>query len=245
MVSLLTAAVLSNLSAKAHYVLPETTERPSTARLEKHGRTAAKRTAARKRAGYKVSSHRSARALARTKSAGHVAKNALHKETKSYSTSHAFGMQKGNLPWPVDSRKISMHFGLQNYNVRSSAGSRTQQTQPGNGDSARSDVDYVKIDNLGIVIEAGKGAIVKAVLDGVVDDVMDIGGGVAILIKHDNYFFIYSDLSVAVVTRGQQVTTGTILGEVGDEGQLDFRLYDASDVWLDPEKWLESPALKK
>lgn len=145
------------------------------------------------------------------------------------------GMQKGNLPWPVDSRKISMHFGLQSYNVRASLAQ----------DSIRSDEAYVKYDNLGIVIDAGKGAIVKAVMDGVVDDVMDIGGGAAVLIKHDNYFFIYSDLSVAIVTRGQQVTAGTILGEVGDEGQLDFRLYDASDVWLDPEKWLESATLKK
>jgi murein hydrolase activator len=84
------------------------------------------------------------------------------------------------------------------------------------------------------------------VLDGVVDDVMDIGGGVAVLIKRDRYFFIYSDLSATVVTKGQQVTAGTILGVVGDEGQLDFRLYDANDVWLDPEKWLEaSGSLKK
>ena len=82
-------------------------------------------------------------------------------------------------------------------------------------------------------------------MDGVVDDVMDIGDGVAVLIKHGNYFFIYSDLSAAVVNKGQEITAGTILGELGDEGQLDFRLYDASDVWLDPEKWLESPELKK
>lgn len=129
-----------------------------------------------------------------------------------------------------------MHFGLQNYNVR---GMMVQDS------ASADDADYVKIDNLGIVIDAGKGAIVKAVMDGVVDDVMDIGDGVAVLIKHGNYFFIYSDLSAAVVNKGQEITAGTILGELGDEGQLDFRLYDASDVWLDPEKWLESPELKK
>jgi murein DD-endopeptidase MepM/ murein hydrolase activator NlpD len=249
---LLVAAVLSGVPVKAHGVLTTATEKravlamatekPIAARLEKHGRTAAKHTAAKRRAGgYKVSSSRkTARTTmsARSGRVSHVARNASHKVSKNYVPTGGFGQQKGSLPWPVDSRKVIMHFGLQNYNVRSAVNPTVNTT-----DSA--DVDYVKIDNLGIVIETGKGAIVKAVMDGVVDDVMDIGGGVAVLVKHDNYFFVYSDLSAAIVTRGQQVTAGAILGEVGDEGQLDFRMYDVSDVWLDPEKWLESPALKK
>jgi len=232
---LLVVAVLYAVPAKAH---------------EKHGKTLAKRTAAKKRAGdYKVSSSRKSARTSRTSrtvrlsSATHTAKNALHKETRSYTIPRAFSQQKGNLPWPVDSRKVIMHFGLQDYNVRSGINSSVNPAV--NADSAGADVDYVKIDNLGIVIGAGKGAIVKAVMDGIVDDVMDIGGGVAVLVKHDNFFFVYSDLSAAIVTRGQQVTAGAILGEVGDEGQLDFRMYDASDVWLDPEKWLEGAALKK
>lgn len=99
-------------------------------------------------------------------------------------------------------------------------------------------MDNVQIDNLGIVIEAGKDADVKVVMEGVVDDVMDIGDGVAVLVKHGSYFFIYSDLGKAMVVRGQQVCAGDLLGTVGETGQLDFRLYDAGDVWLDPEKWL-------
>lgn len=109
-----------------------------------------------------------------------------------------------------------MHFGLQNYG--------------GN--------ENVKIDNLGIVIDAEKDAPVKAVMDGLVDDVMDIGDGVAILVKHGSYFFIYSDLAKSNVTRGQQVEIGQVLGQLGGTGQLDFRVYDAGDIWLDPEKWL-------
>ncbi|HVW61141.1 MAG TPA: peptidoglycan DD-metalloendopeptidase family protein [Puia sp.] len=232
--ALLMAAVLSGLSVEAHGLLPDSADKPVTVLSEGRGKAAAKRTSARRRT-YRSSSRRSSHA-SRLRSSSHVAKNAAHKVSKSYRPNPVFGEQKGNLPWPVDSRKISMHFGLQNYNVR---GVMVQ-------DSTRADdPDYVKIDNLGIVIDAGKGAIVKAVMDGVVDDVMDIGDGVAVLIKHGNYFFIYSDLSAVVVNKGQEVTTGTILGELGDEGQLDFRLYDASDVWLDPEKWLESPELKK
>lgn len=197
--------------------------------LEKHGKLA-KRTAARKRAGYKTSSRvSSGRArTVRLKKTSHLSKNALHKETKSYSASGAFGTQRGSLPWPVASRKIIMHFGLQPYNIRS-----TDSTME---DKKDSDVQY---DNLGIVIDAGSGAEVRSVLDGVVDDVMDIGDGVAVLIKHGNYFIIYSDLGKAMVVKGQQISTGEVLGRVGVTGQLDFRLYDAGDVWLDPEKWLE------
>ena len=182
----------------------------------------------RKRTGYRASrTSRSARTsrsyraskLARSgRSArtGSIAKNALHKETKHYTTTGDLRAQRGSLPWPVDSRKVSMHFGLQSYGAN----------------------DNVKIDNLGIVIDGEKDAPVKAVMDGVVDDVMDIGDGVAILVKHGTYFFIYSDLAKACVTRGQQVTTGELLGQLGETGQLDFRVYDAGDIWLDPEKWL-------
>ena len=188
--------------------------------VEKHGKTLAKRSAARKRGNYKLSRKTTAllatKSAARAKVRSRVAVRSLASRGKASerNVSSVFGKEKGHLPWPVDSRKVSMHFGLQTY------------------------MDNVKIDNLGIVIEAGKDADVKAVLDGVVDDVMDIGEGVAVLIKHENYFFIYSDLSKAAVVRGQKVCAGEVLGKVGEMGQLDFRLYDAGDIWLDPEKWL-------
>jgi len=181
--------------------------------VEKKGKVSAKRTAARKR-GYRLSARSGA--SARSRAAHSTAKNALHKESRSYTTSRDLKGQRGSLPWPVDSRKVSMHFGLQNYG--------------GN--------ENVKIDNLGIVIDAEKDAPVKAVMDGLVDDVMDIGDGVAILVKHGSYFFIYSDLGKSNVTRGQQVEAGQVLGQLGETGQLDFRVYDAGDIWLDPEKWL-------
>ena len=82
--SLLVAAVLSGIPAKAH---------------EKHGKAMAKHTAAKKRAGaYKVSSSRkSARTIrtVRLSSTTHIAKNALHKETRSYTIPRAFSQQKG------------------------------------------------------------------------------------------------------------------------------------------------------
>ena len=129
----------------------------------------------------------------------------------------AFWRQRGHLPWPVDSRTVIMHFGLQTYMA---------------GENG------LKCNNLCICIGAEKDAPVKAVHDGVVDEVMDLGDGWAVLVQHGKYFTIYSDLSGVIVTKGQQVGAGDVLGVVGDAGQLDFRIYNEHDVWLDPEKWL-------
>jgi len=129
----------------------------------------------------------------------------------------AFWRQRGHLPWPVDSRKIIMHFGLQTY-------------MAGEND--------LKCNNLCICIGSEKDAPVRAVSDGVVDEVMDLGDGLAVLVQHGKYFTVYSDLSDVIVTKGQQVSAGDVMGEVGDSGQLDFRIYNEHDIWLDPEKWL-------
>jgi murein DD-endopeptidase MepM/ murein hydrolase activator NlpD len=129
----------------------------------------------------------------------------------------AFWRQRGHLPWPVDSRKVTMHYGLQTYMA---------------GESG------LKFNNLSLSIAAEKDAPVKAVSDGVVDEIMDLGDGVAVLVQHGKYFTIYSDLSAGAVTKGQQVSAGDILGQVGETGQVDFRIYDDHGVWLDPEKWL-------
>ncbi len=125
-----------------------------------------------------------------------------------------FGKQKGHLSWPVESRKINMRFGLQEYMVN------------------------VHINNLGISIAADKDAVVKSVFDGVVDDIMDIGDGMAVIVRHGKYFSIYSDMGETEVTKGQEIKTGDVLGRMGDGGELEFRLYNEHNVWMDPEKWL-------
>lgn len=135
--------------------------------------------------------------------------------TAGYVT-EGFRRQKGHLVWPVDSRKVVMRFGYQPYELAPS----------------------VHINNLGINIAVDKDSSVRVVYDGVIDDVMDIGEGKAVMVLHGKYFTIYSDLASANVVKGQQVTAGDVLGQVGETGQVDFRIYDPYDVWQDPEKWL-------
>jgi septal ring factor EnvC (AmiA/AmiB activator) len=136
--------------------------------------------------------------------------------TAGYMT-ESFRRLKGHLPWPVDSRKVMTRFGFQTYEL----------------------TPTVHVNNLGIDIAVDKDSCVRVVCDGVVDDVMDIGDAKAIMVLHGKYFTIYSDLSTACVVKGQQVVAGDVLGQVGDTGQVDFRIYDPYDVWQNPEKWLE------
>jgi len=135
--------------------------------------------------------------------------------TSGYMT-EVFRKQKGHLPWPVDSKNIATNYGYQRYEPNPS----------------------VYRYNLGINIAIDKDSCVRAVYDGVVDDVMDIGDAKAIIVAHGKYFTIYSDLSMSIVVKGQSVSAGEVLGQVGETGQVDFRIFDPNDVWQDPEKWL-------
>jgi len=135
--------------------------------------------------------------------------------TSGYMTG-VFRKQKGRLSWPVDSRNIATSFGYQRYELN-----------PG-----------VYRNNLGINIAIDKDSCVRVVYDGVVDDVMDIGDAKAVIVAHGKYFSIYSDLSMCIVAKGQVVSTGDVIGQVGETGQVDFRIFDPNDVWQDPEKWL-------
>lgn len=136
--------------------------------------------------------------------------------TSGYMTT-VFRKQKGHLPWPVDSRNIATSFGYQRYEPNPS----------------------IYRNNLGINIAIDKDSCVRVVYDGVVDDVMDIGDAKAVIVAHGKYFSIYSDLSMSIVNKGQVVAAGDVIGQVGETGQVDFRIFDPNDVWQDPVKWLE------
>jgi len=123
------------------------------------------------------------------------------------------------LPWPVDAGDVSIHFGR--YNV------------PGTGLSGQSD---------GIIIAVPIGATVKAIADGEVSSVFDLGGEQAVLVKHGKYFTTYSHLGSASVARFQKVQAGTLLGKAAandeGEGELLFMVTNEKGQPLNPETWL-------
>jgi murein hydrolase activator len=125
-----------------------------------------------------------------------------------------FERNKGHLPWPV-SGTVSMTYGPHEY------------------------IKGIWHNNQGVTIDVKAGAVVKAVFDGEVQSVMNVGDVQAVMIRHGKYFTTYSNLSTVSVTKGEHVKTGQILGQVGDVAQLDFMVNDEKMRFLDPERWLK------
>lgn len=124
-----------------------------------------------------------------------------------------FEKNKGHLPWPV-SGTVSMAFGPHEY------------------------IKGIIHNNQGVTIDVNAGAAVKAVFEGQVSSVFNVGDVNAVIIRHGKYFTTYSNLSTVSVNKGDQVRTGQIIGRVGEIGQLEFVLSDEKDHMFDPEKWL-------
>jgi septal ring factor EnvC (AmiA/AmiB activator) len=125
-----------------------------------------------------------------------------------------FEKDKGHLPWPIASGTISMRYGPHEY------------------------IKGIVHNNQGITIESAPGSSVTAVFEGDVQSVFNVGDVSAVMIRHGKYFTTYSNLSSVVVSKGQSVKTGQVLGKLGDIGQLEFVLSDEKDRLFDPERWL-------
>lgn len=130
----------------------------------------------------------------------------------------SFERNRGSLPWPVDNGIVSIPFGT-------------------------SKVEGLSMDNPGITISTpSAGTTVKAVFDGEVSGVSNIGDGMVVMIKHGKYFTVYSNLSSASVKRGDMVRTGDPIGRTaeaddGSGGQLDFMLMIETKN-VNPQPWL-------
>jgi septal ring factor EnvC (AmiA/AmiB activator) len=131
---------------------------------------------------------------------------------------NSFEKNKGSLPWPVDKGVTIMHFGP---NLLPS-GSR--------------------IDVLGVTVAADIGSNVKSVFAGTVSNIVFIEDMQVVIIQHGKYFSTYSNLSNVTVQRGQNVTTGQVIGKVASNldgiGAIDFFINDERNN-IDPERWLK------
>jgi septal ring factor EnvC (AmiA/AmiB activator) len=130
----------------------------------------------------------------------------------------SFEKNKGGLPWPVDNGVVTIPFGS-------------------------SVVGGLSIDNPGITISTpSSGGSVKAVFNGEVSAVSNLGDGMMVMIRHGKYFTIYSNLSSANVSKGSTVNTGQVIGRTGEAddgsgGQLDFMLM-IENRNVNPSPWL-------
>jgi septal ring factor EnvC (AmiA/AmiB activator) len=141
---------------------------------------------------------------------------------KSVELSSSFEENKNKLPWPVASGFISQKFGRQNHPV----------------------LKNIILQNDGVNIQTRENEKVKCVFEGEVRKVAFIPSfGSTVIIKHGEYFSVYTGLKEVFVKTGQKVTTNQEIGTVisNNEGisELRFRIHKNTQA-LDPQAWLRA-----
>lgn len=131
-----------------------------------------------------------------------------------------FSKNKGNLPWPVDGAVVG-RFGTHYHPVYTNL-----KLPPNNG----------------FDLAVAKGADIKAVFDGVVEQVMVIPVyNQCVMVNHGNYFTVYCKLKTVSVKAGDKVKTGQVLGSIdtiNGQTQLHFELWKGNAP-QNPEAWLK------
>lgn len=132
-----------------------------------------------------------------------------------------FANNKGRLPWPVEKGYVSSSFGKHASVVS----------------------DKVVVTNNGIDIAVSENSQARAVFDGMVVSVNKLtASNTVIIIRHGDYFTVYSNIEEAAVKRGDNVKTKQNLGKIHtnkmeSKTELHFELLKEKDR-LDPESWL-------
>jgi len=132
-----------------------------------------------------------------------------------------FENQMRKLSWPVKTGFISLRFGLQRDPI----------------------LKNVSINNTGIDIQTQRDENVAVVFEGEVRVKAFVPGqNNVVIIKHGNYYTVYSKLKSVEVKQGQVLRTGDLIGKVQTNNagitQLHFEVWRDKKK-LDPERWLK------
>jgi len=144
---------------------------------------------------------------------------ALTPAEKTLSTN--FVNNKGKLPWPVERGNIASTYGKHTSTVSSK----------------------VTVTNNGIDIATTEGAKARVVFDGEVTSVTKLtGANTVVIVRHGEYFTVYSNLENVIVKRGEKVKTKQNIGTVHtnkteNKTELHFELLKEQNR-QNPENWL-------
>lgn len=134
-----------------------------------------------------------------------------------------FASNRGRLPMPITGTYVIVgHYGQ--YSVEGLRG--------------------VRLDSKGIDIQGKPGAQARAVFQGKVVAVFQLGGLYNVLVRHGSYISVYCHLSRVIVRQGDEVTTRQALGTVHSDPSrngytlLHFQLRKEKEK-LNPELWLQ------
>lgn len=132
-----------------------------------------------------------------------------------------FKKNQGKLPWPVDNGIITGKFGKQKHPI----------------------LKHITLTNNGLDIATKKGSSARALFEGKVSNTFySPTFQWAVIVKHGEYFTVYSNLAEVAVKKGDDITArqaiGTVYTDAG-EGKTEVHL----EVWkgndkLNPIKWI-------
>lgn len=133
------------------------------------------------------------------------------------SANSTFSTQRGRLPWPVSSRTINRKFGRQPHPT----------------------VKGVEISNNGIDIDIQGTNKVKVVANGTVVSTHFVPGfRNMILVRHGEYYTVYSNLESVYVSSQEEVSAGQEIGQISESaGDLHFEVWRQKER-LNPERWI-------
>jgi murein hydrolase activator len=132
-----------------------------------------------------------------------------------------FMNNKQKLPWPVEKGFISETYGKHEYAT----------------------LEGVYVYNNGVNIRTNKDASARAVFNGEVRNIINIpGSNYTVLVKHGEYFTVYSNLESVSVKVGDKVKTKQSLGQIffnekSGIAELHLEIWKNFDK-LDPAQWL-------
>lgn len=156
---------------------------------------------------------------AKTSSSTSSSSLSLTPEAKALSAS--FENNQGKLPWPVDKGEISDQFGTHAHAV----------------------FDNLTVKNNGVDITTAQGASVRAIFKGTVVGILSNPGyHKAVLVRHGEYFTVYSNLSSVNVKANDEITTKQNVGTAYTDPSTGETLVHL-EIWkgttlLNPESWI-------
>lgn len=148
-----------------------------------------------------------------------ASKTTLTKEQKLIAG--GFEANKGRLPWPTEKGFIRGKFGVQPHPT----------------------LAHVTVNNKGVYIQTTAGSYARAVYEGEVTACFVNGSTNAVIIRHGNYYTVYSNLKTVLVKMGDKVKAKQNLGVIASDPDNDnvtevfFQVRKEKDI-LNPSLWL-------
>ena len=145
------------------------------------------------------------------------------KVMKSYGVGSTVGSNfadnRGHMSFPVEKGTVTHRFGRQPHPV----------------------FKNIVEENIGIKIAVSPGTKARCIFPGVVSSIQAINGSRTVVVKHGSYFSVYSNLANTMVRANQQISAGTLIGEVGSDFDesitLDFQIWNGTTP-VDPLGWV-------